>query len=156
MVTQQVRDIKRTTVAEEDKDFWTSILGILTGAATLLATIASTYIAIWGGGKSRPDEKLQPAPSVSAVENTPANLRPAKRGGQGHEDVFALTAVIDDPDGYTNVRSMKSASGAIVAQVTEGEQFYTYPQKGDWWQIKTRDGRLGYMYSSRIKLVPGK
>jgi hypothetical protein len=67
-----------------------------------------------------------------------------------------LAAVINDPDEYTNVRNMKSASGAIVAQVTEGEQFYTYPQKGNWWQIKKRDGQVGYMHSSRIKLVPGK
>jgi hypothetical protein len=71
-------------------------------------------------------------------------------------DVFVLRATIDDPDGYTNVRSRKSASSEIITKVKEGEPFYTYAQSGDWWQIKTRDGRIGYMHVSRIKIVAGK
>jgi uncharacterized protein YgiM (DUF1202 family) len=71
-------------------------------------------------------------------------------------DVFSLTAIINDPDGYTNVRREKSAASDIVTKVKEGEKFYTYKQSGDWWQIKTRDGKVGYMHVSRIKIVNDK
>jgi len=70
--------------------------------------------------------------------------------------VFVLTAIIEDPDGYTNVRSRRSASSDIVARVYEGERFYTYIQNRNWWQIKTRDGKVGYMHVSRIKIVAGR
>jgi len=47
---------------------------------------------------------------------------------------------------------MKSASSAIVATVFNNEEFLTYKQAEDWWQIKTKDGKVGYMHSSRIKI----
>lgn len=69
------------------------------------------------------------------------------------EQAFTLRAVIDDPDGYTNVRSMKSASSDIVTKVYEGEESYTYVQDGNWWLIRTKDGKIGYIHISRIKLI---
>jgi uncharacterized membrane protein YgcG len=68
-------------------------------------------------------------------------------------DSFSLSAVIDDPDGYTNVRSMKSASSDIVTKVYQGEEFYTYVQDGNWWLIRTKDGKVGYMHVSRIRIL---
>jgi len=68
------------------------------------------------------------------------------------EDPFNWTAVIDDPDGYTNVRSMKSSSSEIVTKVYKNEEFYTYKQNGNWWQVRTSDGKLGYMHLSRIRV----
>jgi len=70
--------------------------------------------------------------------------------------LFNLTAIIDDPDGYTNVRREKSATSEIVTKVYQNEEFFTYAQSGDWWQIKTRAGIIGYMHVSRIKIVAGK
>ena len=35
----------------------------------------------------------------------------------------------------------------------QGEPFYTYTQDGNWWQVMTGDGKVGYMHVSRIKLV---
>jgi hypothetical protein len=67
--------------------------------------------------------------------------------------MFTLRAVIDDPDGYTNVRRLKSASSEIVTKVFEGEVFYTYEQEGNWWEIKTKDGKIGYMYKDRINIL---
>lgn len=67
---------------------------------------------------------------------------------------FQLRAIIDDPDGYTNVRGRSSVSGAIIDRMVTGETFYTYIQEGDWWRIKTPRGKIGYMHMSRIKLLP--
>jgi uncharacterized protein YgiM (DUF1202 family) len=38
-----------------------------------------------------------------------------------------LRAVINDPDGYTNVRSGQGASYGIIARINEGEVFYAIP-----------------------------
>lgn len=67
-----------------------------------------------------------------------------------------VRAVINDPDGYTNVRSTKSdiSNKNIVFRVYRGEEFYvTDQQDGSWWRIKTKDGRLGYMHASRILIL---
>jgi len=66
---------------------------------------------------------------------------------------FTLRAVIDDPDGYTNLRSQKSAKSQIVARVMRGEEFFTYHQQGNWWQVRTQNGKVGYMHVSRIRLL---
>ena len=60
---------------------------------------------------------------------------------------------LDDPDGYTNMRSQKSAKSQIVARVVQGEQFFTYMQDGNWWQVRTAKGKVGYMHISRIRLL---
>jgi polyhydroxyalkanoate synthesis regulator phasin len=66
---------------------------------------------------------------------------------------YNLRAEIDDPDGYTNVRSLPSIKGQILDVVREGEVFYTHYQNGNWWHIKTPRNKVGYMHSSRIKLL---
>ncbi|MCQ9616353.1 SH3 domain-containing protein [Paenalcaligenes niemegkensis] len=66
---------------------------------------------------------------------------------------FTNLAIIDDPDGYTNMRSQKSAKSQNVARVVQGEQFFTYMQDGNWWQVRTAQGKVGYMHISRIRLL---
>ena len=66
---------------------------------------------------------------------------------------FTHLAVIDDPDGYTNMRSQKNAKSQIVARVTRDEQFFTYKQDGNWWQVRTAGGKVGYIHISRIRLL---
>lgn len=101
-------------------------------------------------------------PKVAPATQTPLDTHPAKKNTPGirpetkQERQFILKAIIDDPDGYTNVRRLKSASSDIVTKVYDREQFYTYVQDGNWWQIKTKDGRVGYMHVSRIKIIKGK
>lgn len=60
-------------------------------------------------------------------------------------------AVINDPDGYTNVREGKSVSYAIIAKIYENEVFYAYPSTtSDWYPVITYDGIKGYVHNSRI------
>lgn len=66
---------------------------------------------------------------------------------------FTNRAVIDDPDGYSNIRSQKNAKSQIVSKITQGEQFFTYMQDGNWWQVRTQQGKIGYMHVSRIRLL---
>jgi hypothetical protein len=94
--------------------------------------------------KAKAGREPAPTPSKTGITQTPD-------GDQSR--LFVLRAVIKDPDGYTNVRRMKSASSEIVTKVFDGQEFYTHAQDGAWWQIKTKDGKLGYMHVSRIRVL---
>ena len=127
--------------------------GILTGLATVLTAITGLYMAMSGDARHGQDDQVLPAPVVSKPEKAKSEPELPRNVSQRPKEFFHLTAVIDDPDGFTNLRSQKSASSAVVARVNQGEQFFTYPQEGSWWQVMTADGKVGYMHVSRIKVV---
>lgn len=105
---------------------------------------------------------LQPAPelvpastptgtmaSTEKVETAPAPGAPAPA------EAFTLAAVIDDPDGFTNIRSGQGTQTQIVGKVLEGEKFLTYRQPGQWWRVRKADGTTGYMFRKYIQLIEG-
>ncbi len=63
---------------------------------------------------------------------------------------FGEVGVINDPDGYTNVRKEKSTSSPIVSKIFKGEIFSYQPVKGDKWYSVIVKGQSGYVHSSRI------
>lgn len=77
--------------------------------------------------------------------------------------LFALTtvciaerfkpAVIDDPDGFTNIRAEKSSNSALIGQVKTGEVFYAIPSGDSWWQVAAIEGKTGFMNKNRIRLI---
>lgn len=106
---------------------------------------------------------LQPAtaPEATAVAtSTGAGAEPplteaTSAASRAPAEAFTLAAVIDDPDGFTNVRSGRSAKTAIVGKVLEGETFLTYKQPGLWWRVRKADGTTGFMFRKYIRLVEG-
>ena len=58
---------------------------------------------------------------------------------------------ISDPDGYTNVREDKSTSSKILGTVKSGEKIEVLDTTGNWWQVMTKDNKIGYIHKSRIK-----
>jgi hypothetical protein len=68
--------------------------------------------------------------------------------------------VINDPDGYTNVRSKPDTSAGVVAKVNKGEVF-TYdtvgvPQYPKWLKVTLPSGKTGWMHASRIVIHANK
>jgi uncharacterized delta-60 repeat protein len=67
----------------------------------------------------------------------------------------ASVAVINDPDGYTNVRDY---DGKVIAKVKSGERFIAarpYNQTDNAkWSVFLKSGITGYMDKSRIHLLP--
>lgn len=92
-----------------------------------------------GGGSQDVDSQGQPEPG------DPSPAADSSR--------FALAATIDDPDGYTNVRSGPGLDHAIVQRINRGEVFATSEQDGSWWQVRTANGAIGYVSRSRIRLL---
>jgi hypothetical protein len=79
----------------------------------------------------------------------------ASTGGLEELASGEVMAIIDDPDGYTNVRAGEGTDHDVVTTVREGEVFYVIPQGGDqnWWPVRTASGHSGFMHRSRIDLV---
>lgn len=59
--------------------------------------------------------------------------------------------VINDPDGFTNVRADQRADAAVVAKVKTGEPFEFESGDGDWWKVTLSSGKSGWIHYSRIR-----
>lgn len=68
-----------------------------------------------------------------------------------------LWAQINDPDGYTNVRSGPGTQHPIVGQIQDGVVFgFMEEQDSNWWRVSNQNVR-GYMHRSRIdQLLPSE
>lgn len=69
-------------------------------------------------------------------------------------------ALINDPDGYTNVRVNPDGKAEIVAKIVDGERFFFDEVQGSKWVkvYRTADADaecIGYMHSSRVMPVGG-
>jgi hypothetical protein len=69
-------------------------------------------------------------------------------------------AVINDPDGYTNIRSSPRIDGQKIGIVKTGQEFKAYPEAGaEWWRVsapsQSKDSAsiIGFMHRSRIKTL---
>ncbi len=58
---------------------------------------------------------------------------------------------IQDPDGYTNLRKEKNTSSEILQKIKSGDHIEVLDNSGDWFLIKTKEGKQGYVHKSRIK-----
>lgn len=59
--------------------------------------------------------------------------------------------IIQDSDGYTNLRKQKSSSSEILQKIKTGEHIEVLDNTGDWFLVKTKEGKKGYVHKSRIK-----
>jgi archaellum component FlaG (FlaF/FlaG flagellin family) len=69
-------------------------------------------------------------------------------------------AIINDPDGFTNVRAQPDSKAEIVAKIVDGERFFFDEVPGSNWVkvYRTADADaecIGYMHSSRVMPVGG-
>ena len=56
-----------------------------------------------------------------------------------------------DPDGYTNLRKDKNTTSEILQKINSGEHIEVLDNSGDWYLIKTKQGKQGYVHRSRVK-----
>ncbi|MGZ8337726.1 MAG: YARHG domain-containing protein [Allosphingosinicella sp.] len=127
------------------------LIALLAGGLLLVAA-GGGWLLLRGGG----DETTTAGNETVAVVNaTGAQSGDAVQAAaaQPATALFTEAAVIDDPDGFTNVRSGPSATFPVVARINQGEVFTTYPQNGEWWQVRTADSRVGFMARSRIQVL---
>lgn len=61
--------------------------------------------------------------------------------------------VINDPDGYTNVRSGPGKNYSVITKIYKGEYFIIKSTDGEWWSAIAPNGKEGYIHKSRVKIV---
>ncbi len=60
--------------------------------------------------------------------------------------------IINDPDGFVNLRSGRGVSFKIIEEIREGEKFkFLRDAQSDWWYVESEFGKKGYMHKSRIQ-----
>ncbi|MGE8533232.1 MAG: SH3 domain-containing protein [Chryseobacterium sp.] len=59
--------------------------------------------------------------------------------------------IIQDSDGYTNLRKDKNSSSQILQKINTGGKIEVLDQNGDWWLVVSKEGKKGYVHKSRIK-----
>lgn len=62
-------------------------------------------------------------------------------------------AIINDSDGYTNVRKEEGQNAEVIGKIQNDQLFYYTPNDdSSWWRVQSIKGSLqGYMHYSRIK-----
>jgi hypothetical protein len=97
---------------------------------------------------------------IDRPADAPANIAAeglaSEAGGEAPPaERFTLAAVINDPDGFSNIREKPTQASDIVGKVLEGEKFLTYPQSGSWWRVRKADGTSGFMARRLIRVLDG-
>lgn len=62
--------------------------------------------------------------------------------------------IINDEDGYTNIREKPFRNSAIIGKFLKNEIFYYTPVSGEeWWPVYKKEGepQIGYIHKSKIK-----
>jgi hypothetical protein len=93
----------------------------------------------------------QNEPSPSSAPDASDETAPREYLGFLADNTFR--GVIDDPDGYVNVRARADAKSPIVAKVKTGERFTFQRHEYDpWCSVKLASGKTGWMDAQRILL----
>jgi len=74
---------------------------------------------------------------------------------QGYKSIqkLKLPGIINDPDGYTNVREKPDKNSKIVAKFIKNEVFYYTPtNESEWWSVYKEEGgkQVGYIHKNKI------
>ena len=121
---------------------------MIVGALLLVAAVGGGLYWIRGGAQAD-----AAANTIEIARNAASPAPVPVSAPRPTTALFTRAAVIDDPDGYANVRAGPAVTYPVVDRVDEGEVFTTYPQTAPWWQVRTADSRVGFMEGSRIRLV---
>ena len=62
-------------------------------------------------------------------------------------------AVVNDPDGWVNVRELPSAYSKVLFKLDNKQGVNIVNKTENWYKIRTNDNRFGYIYFDRLELI---
>ncbi|HJH25070.1 MAG TPA: IrmA family protein [Paenalcaligenes hominis] len=150
-IVLEVDDFGRDNASRYETVYWESELAcednvrlVITEADAIVAGQARDLLA---------DDNLYVQEFVPYRIDIDANfLNASERPSACQPPKFIATAVIQDKDGYSHVRAQPNAKSNVIEKLFDNEPFYTFEQKGNWWQVCTPTGQVGYLYHDRIRL----
>lgn len=60
--------------------------------------------------------------------------------------------VIQDSDGYTNLRKEKNTISKILQKIKTGDEVSIIDVSGDWFYVSTKENNMGYVHKSKLRL----
>ena len=58
--------------------------------------------------------------------------------------------IIKDSDGYTNLRKGKGTNYEVIEKINTGSKIEVLDNLGNWFYVKTKSGKIGYVHKSKI------
>ena len=99
-------------------------------------------------GQPAPANLVAATPAAPVPDETePAPTRPLT------DAQFTQAATVDAPTGSAELRSGPAADGFVMARLDRGTLITTFPQTGDWWQVRAPNGAVGYLPRNQIRLM---
>lgn len=65
----------------------------------------------------------------------------------------AQFALVEDKDGYTNIRGKAAISAPVVGRVASGTMVYILEGEKDWSNVEGNEGVSGYIHNSRLRKI---
>ncbi len=100
--------------------------------------------------QTRVDDKLL---AKKQQTETVKETEPTDKENQNNESDqgYMFIANINDPDGYTNVRSAPTKQSDVVDKILEGEDFKVLGLLNSWYKVESPTGKIGFVYFNRVK-----
>jgi tetratricopeptide (TPR) repeat protein len=132
------------------------LISIVTAMYSISCSLVTAAIGEYPTATRTPSQESPSDSQANAGEAVPREFL-------GFADVSEFRGVIDDPDGYVNLREEKRANAPVITKVKAREPFQFKKKEGEeWCWVKLKSGVTGWMHYSRIKLyftkedLPGK
>ncbi len=68
-------------------------------------------------------------------------------------DPYDDYGIINDPDGYTNLRKGRGVNHPVIKKIVEGEKFAIKRKEKEWWLVVLADSTEGWIHKSRVKII---
>ncbi len=121
------------------------LVWILLGALAIVSAGLAYVLLRSPSSQTYPTAAVAPGPGPQGLAQAQQPAPPPAR--------FTRAAVTADPNGFSNVRGGPSVEHPIVGRVEQGETFTTYPQTGQFWEVRMADNTVGYMASEFIRMM---
>jgi hypothetical protein len=119
------------------------IVGLFAIITAFFSGVATGYLADWIS-RDHPVATIAKLEEKTKVSNSPRVQHAQKLG---------RPAMIDDQDGWSNLRKTPSGDSPIIRKILQDELFCVIEANGDWCRVITDAGEEGWMHQSIVKFT---
>lgn len=141
-IEENIKNMALVVEFKYQKGRWNSRKASMFNITTFIAQGTCSNIYLIDKNTNEIYFSLFPVASVAASSNVEGRILNDSAERQG---------VINDPDGYTNIRKSNNSKSEIIGKVMEGEVFTYWETNDNWYVVQTAKGIKGFIYKNRIK-----
>jgi len=73
-----------------------------------------------------------------------------KNMNQLQRKVKRLYGVVNDKDGWVNLREHPTIDSPVLAKILNGTNLEIHQKNNNWYKVSTESGRYGYVFADRL------